>query len=622
MRLLARPFLPTSSIPRELLATFLLLTSCAREEPKLGQVAPALPGEGCIDCHGDLVRSYRATGMARATDSIRADELEGLAPVTDAAGWSYRFEQGADGWRIAESFRGEPAIAADLEFAIGAGLMDRAYAARVGELSWFAPIEVHANPGGSANGPGARHAELAPGHAMRAGTRFTLPIAEECLACHTDRLPPRAFPLNLLPAHWPATGVSCATCHENSEAHERWRSAPARRDGGSAQDSTTRDGADPIRTASRAGRIESLSLCARCHLQGDATFLLEPRARGIVAPGSDLLAKRAVFVAAKPTDEIGFVSHVERLVLSKCFTASSGENDEGAKSREAMTCLTCHNPHRSSFDPKEREAVRDACKKCHGPSEHPCALPAAKRASASCVDCHMRTTGVFDVASVQIHDHWIRRDAPKPSTPAQLRAKETIDGSLTLFAWPGAPKPAYADDSGLWMMAYRSIGRADLAMPFVAREPGAVASALPTYHHLRGSLLEEAGRLEEARATYAHALEIDPNATETAVNLGLLLGQLGKPREGIAVLDAAIAKHPKAANALRNRALLHLKLGKLDRFAADLESAFAIAPDAALARSLADYQAKSGRTDLADGWRRAARSLDPSFSDRDSRARR
>src|SRR6185436_9440478 len=131
------------------------------------------------------------------------------------------------------------------------------------------------------------------------------------------------------------------------------------------------EGTDPIRTASHAGRIESLSMCARCHLQGDASFLLEPRARGIVPPGGDLLAKRAVFVAGKPTDEIGFVSHVERLVLSRCFTEP--------RLGEPMTCLTCHDPHRSSFDPRERAAVRDACKKCHGASEHPCTLPAEER---------------------------------------------------------------------------------------------------------------------------------------------------------------------------------------------------------------------------------------------------
>jgi Flp pilus assembly protein TadD len=588
---------------KRVLATTVLLAGCAREAPKVARNTPALPGERCVDCHGEIVRSYRATGMARAAGPISAHELEGLEPVADAAGWNYRFERGRgierggsrpgtegsdSGWRISESLRGEPAISAELAFAIGAGLMDRAYAARVGDLMWFAPLEVHSNSGG-------HFAALAPGHSMRPGTRFTLPIAEECLACHTDTLPPRDFPLNLMPdaSTWQATGISCAACHEGAEAHEQWRAS-------------ARSGTDPIRTASHAGRIASLSLCARCHLQGDASFLLEPKARGIPPPGSDLLSKRAVFVAAKPTYEIGFVSQLERLVLSKCFTESRGS--------EAMTCLTCHDPHRSSFDPAEIKVVRNACGKCHGATEHPCSLPADQRGPAECVDCHMRTTGTFDVANVAIHDHWIRREPVEASAPAKLRAKETIDGSLVLFTWPGEPKPSYAEDPGLWMMAFRSIGRADLALPFAAREPGPVSSALPTYHHLRGSLFEESGRNEEARAAYARALEIDPEQTETAVNLGLVLGELGKPREGIAVLDAAIAKHPKSANALRNRAVLHLKLGETERFAADLESAFAIAPDAVLARTLCDSYAKAGRSDLAERWRRAARSFDPSAS--------
>ena len=129
---------------------------------------------------------------------------------------------------------------------------------------------------------------------------------------------------------------------------------------------------------------------------------------------------------------------------------------------------------------------------------------------------------------------------------------------------------------------------------------------------MRGSLLEEAGRLQEARTAYARALGIDPEQTETAVNLGLLLGQLGNRRDGIAVLDAALAKHPKAANAWRNRAVLHLKLGESERFVSDLEAAFTIAPDAVLARTLGDSYAKAGRSELAERWRRTAGSLDPS----------
>src|SRR5262249_1875748 len=154
-----------------------------------------------------------------------------------------------------------------------------------------------------------------------------------------------------------------------------------------------------------------------------------------------------------------------------------------------------------------------------------------------------------------------------------------------------------------------SIGRADLATSWLAREPGPVSAALPTYHHLRGSLLEEAGRIEEARQAHAPAPEVDPEQTGTAVKLGPLLRNPGKPREGVAILDAALARHPKAANAMRNRSVLLLGLGEREKFAADLESAFEIAPDAVVARALFQHYSSGGNREIAERWRNTARSL-------------
>lgn len=585
-----------------------VLGACSRDAQELLEIEPLTPpaspsaaaspiGARCLDCHENIVRSYRATGMARAVEPIRPGEVAGPAPVADAAGWSYRFESGDGSARLVETWKnGESGIDAELAFAIGAGLMDRSYAAVIGDLLWFAPLEVITDGE-------ERRAALAPGHEIRPGTRFTTPITEECLACHTDRLPPRGYPFNLRsdPAAWSPAGISCAACHGDVEGHVRWRE-----DDLAGRAGAKRDEKDPILAASRLGAIESLSLCARCHLQGDASFLLDPLARGVLPPGGEMLARRAVFVAAGSSDEIRFVSQVERLLLSPCYAASSELGGE------PMTCVTCHDPHRSSFDPEERRVVRDACARCHTSTERICSKPPAERSGRDCVDCHMRRTGVFDVARVEIHDHFIRADPGPPSPPTKLRVHESKDGRLAVFAWPGSERPAYADDPGLWMMAEMASGHADLALPFAQREPGPASERLPTYHHLRGSLLEAAERGEEARAAYARALELDPDSAETSVNLGLLLGRLGKPREGVAVLDAVIAAHPTASPALRNRAVLRLQLGDAQGFAADLDTAFAISPDAAVAGALAEHFRRTGKTEESVRWAREAVRLDPS----------
>jgi predicted CXXCH cytochrome family protein len=474
--------------------------------------------------------------------------------------------------------------------------MDRSYAAVVGDLMWFAPIEVITDDEGG-------HAALAPGHEMRAGTRFTTPIVAECLACHTDSLPPESYPLNLRPdpAVWQPSGISCDACHGDDQAHVEWRER-AQQD----PDGARAGGKDPILSASRLGPIESISVCARCHLQGDGSILLDPDARGIVPPGGDMLDRRAVFVGAKSSDEIRFVGHVERLLRSRCY---SGSMKPG---REPMTCVTCHDPHKSSFDPAERRVVRDACSQCHASEEMGCSLPHEQRGGKDCVDCHMRRTSVFDVGHVEIHDHFIRKVPGPPSPKAPLRVQESKEGAFAIFAWPGREPPPYVQDPGLWMMAEMGTGHPDLALPFADMEPGPASARLPMYHHMRGLVFEAAGRMEDARAAYQRALELDPNLAESSVNLGFVLGKLGMQRESIAVLDKAIAKYPSAWTALRNRGVMQLQLGDADACAADLERAFAIAPDAAVAIALAGHYKESGRTEEAERWTQEAIRLDPS----------
>src|SRR5262245_31585910 len=114
---------PSSMLTRrrrmKLLAALLgaLAAGCSRETPPAPRASAAI-GERCLDCHTSKVRSYRDTGMARAVEALRPGELDGLAPVADAAGWSYRFQGGA----IRESTAdGSPAIDAPIAFAIGAG---------------------------------------------------------------------------------------------------------------------------------------------------------------------------------------------------------------------------------------------------------------------------------------------------------------------------------------------------------------------------------------------------------------------------------------------------------------------------------------------------------------------
>ncbi|HEX6885506.1 MAG TPA: hypothetical protein VF530_19190 [Planctomycetota bacterium] len=554
----------------------------------------------CADCHPGESAAYAESGMARALEPLRAGELAGLAPVREpSTGFTYAFEEGAAGARVVEGFEraGQPPWrdSAPLAFAIGAGHLDRSYVVQRGGRLWLAPLEV------LGHGP-ERHAALAPAHVITPGTRFTQPVTPECLGCHTDAPPPRDWPLNRVPEEWEPRGISCAACHADLAGHVAARAAELEgRDGGP----------DPLARERRWTRTMDMERCAACHLQGDARVELVPGRLGPPPPGTPLLATRAVFVAREPGPEIGFVSHVERLVHARCYLESTRRADGG------LRCETCHDPHRTLSEPRERARVRAACAHCHGEVESPaeaasCALPRAERpAERDCVDCHMRRTGVFDVPAVSIHDHWIQRRPPPPSTPGPLRFPESPQGDWRLFAWPDEPAPFAADDPGPWTLALAHGGHLERARAQAARGPGTVAAGLPMLHHVRASLLERAGELPAARAAYERALALDPQLAEARINLAPLLARLGAPAEGLALLDALLARHPLADSAYRNRAAIHALRDDEPAFRADLEAALRLAPDAALAQVLARHAERRGDAAAARRWSDEARRLDP-----------
>jgi predicted CXXCH cytochrome family protein len=560
---------------------------CAREEPRTARTPR--PGGACADCHDSIVDAWNAAPMAHALGRVAPGELVGLGSAADAAGFAYRFDVDDAGAYLVEHAPWGAESRAPIAFAIGAGRMDRSYAVVHGALAWFAPLERL-----SASDRGPAHAALAPGNAMHPGSRASVPITAECLGCHTDDPPPPTWPLNLSGEHlsgWEPRGLSCAACHAPVDAHAAWQA--------DALSGAAPRGDDPMLRPAELTRFGQLSICAVCHLQGDVRVVLDGDL-GPPEPGTDVLDSRACFVAREPTNDVGFVSHVERLMLSACFRASE------------MTCTTCHDPHRAIEAPGVRERTRAACVDCHRGmrSDHAGAPPAAR----DCVDCHMRRTPTFDVALVEIHDHWIRSDPGPPSArpaPGDLRSMEAPDGRWVRASWPGEPKPDHHDDPGLLMMALVKASLLEQATALVDVAPGPGARGIAGYHHVRAGLLEAAGRSENACQAYARALELDPDYAPAATNLALLEGELGDPAAGVARLDALLSSHPLHAGALRNRAVLRGRLGDVPGAIADLERALAVSPDATVAAALGRLYGRVGERARSAEYAALALRLDP-----------
>jgi predicted CXXCH cytochrome family protein len=573
------------------------------------QAAVPVDPQACADCHGAIVAAFADSPMARALGPLEPGELGGLAPVVEpATGLSYAFEVTGERPRIVESLalpdREPHRLSAPLVFGIGAGVRDRSYAALLSGRLWFAPLEVL-----TATESVSRHAALAPGQTIAPGLRFGAAITPECLVCHTDALPSRRYPLNLDPRSgagdaWTPRGISCGACHARAAEHASWRAASL------AGEEV--DGPDPIPDIAALPRPRRMSLCGACHLQGDVRIELGPVE--LPPPGDDLLEHRAIFVARDAGSEIGFVSHTERLVLSRCYLESAGFPGGG------LACESCHDPHLPLADGRERERARAACTTCHADSaavaDHArlagaCSLAPAGRGEQGCADCHMPERPVFDVAGVTIHDHWIRR-APGPAAArAPLRFHESPAGDWRRFVWPDAPAPAHADDPGLALMALYQGGHHERARELLEKRASAAAERLPMYHHVRGVLLESAGRPAEARAAYERALALDPELGESVTNLGLVLGRLGEAQRGVELLSGFLARYPRSDGVLRNRAVLLQSLGDAAGMLRDLTRAMELAPDPVLARLLATIHRRRGDAGRAAALEEEARRLDP-----------
>jgi predicted Zn-dependent protease len=226
----------------------------------------------------------------------------------------------------------------------------------------------------------------------------------------------------------------------------------------------------------------------------------------------------------------------------------------------------------------------------------------------------MPVTGVFDVASITIHDHFIRVDTSdaRPSTKeSALRFPESPTGDWKRFAWPGEQPPKHQDDIGLWMMAYVAGGHTAKALALVDEPPGHTSANIPMYHHARAGLLANQDRKPEAINSYRQALKLDPGLAPSTINLALLLGETGSPNEGITLLTNLLTRFPKSDSALRNRAVLKFGIGDKNGFAKDLEAAFRNAPNPAVAQALANHYSEQGQPNGAHHWQSQANQLQP-----------
>jgi Cytochrome c554 and c-prime/Doubled CXXCH motif (Paired_CXXCH_1) len=246
-------------------------------------------------------------------------------------------------------------------------------------VAFYAKLDAYAMKPGLENSP-----EMPP----------ALPLDPTCLRCHMSGVQKQVAGTENLYNRLPfnQVGITCESCH------------------GDAREHVLSKGHAVVINPAKLSPERRDSTCIVCHLEGDTH--VERRNPLDFKPGDDIRDYLAYFVHAGQNTTRRAVSEIEQFNDSRCKRVTG----------PAMSCMNCHDPHRSPSAAEHVAYYRAKCLACHSTptfaSQH---FPS----NPDCTSCHMPKTGSENIAHVAWTDHRILRqasepepDAPSPAQPA------------------------------------------------------------------------------------------------------------------------------------------------------------------------------------------------------------
>jgi tetratricopeptide (TPR) repeat protein len=346
--------------------------------------------------------------------------------------------------------------------------------------------------------------DVSPGYEEDRVSRWSRPIASDCLNCHSSQVRSAAgFENRYAEPPFAQAGVGCERCHGPGSEHVEGR---ARMVNPAKLDPARRD-----------------SVCAQCHMSGEARETRAGHRFEDYRPGA-LLAGYAAYFVYEGAPSLKATSYVEKLAASRCKIASGNR----------MWCGTCHDPHRVPPAAERVSWFRTACLGCHQPAE-------CKR-GANCISCHMPKGHVEGGGHGVLTDHGI------PRIPSQTAASE----SKNLWKLqPFSPADAGRRELGL---AYAEIA----ARTGDARQMKEALRLLPdagqdAQVELRlADLYQRTGDPQRAAALYRSVLLKEPGTEAALVNLGNLYAAANDLDDAVLLWHEAMRREPCQAEAARN----------------------------------------------------------------------
>ena len=376
--------------------------------------------ESCRSCHSDKYESYIKTGMGMSFDVASKKKSSAVFSAHDAIHDKYKNLNYHPFWKndslMVSEFRifGRDTIYKRNEavsWIVGSGQHTNSHLMNVNGYVYQIPATFYTQEG---------KWDLPPGFEGGFNSRFSRKIEIECMTCHNAY--PKIVPGSENKFSFVPNGIDCERCHGPGGQHVKEKLAGIIVD-------VKKDIDYSIVNPAKLSVPLQLDICQRCHIQGNAV-LQEGKSFLDFRPGMNLSDVMNVYMPQYKNDDNSHImaSHVERMKMSKCFIKSLASADTYHKEhpsltpyKNAMTCVTCHDPHISvkSTD----EAIFNAkCNQCHTGidktksienfsfSNKTCTetMKARIAVSDNCVKCHMPKNGTIDIPHVTTTDHWIR----------------------------------------------------------------------------------------------------------------------------------------------------------------------------------------------------------------------
>ncbi|HWY13377.1 MAG TPA: tetratricopeptide repeat protein [Bacteroidia bacterium] len=444
--------------------------------------------------------------------------------------------------------------------------------------------------------------DLPPGFEEGHNTHFSRKIGLECMSCHNS------YPNFVLGSenkyNGVQEGINCERCHGPGSIHVAQRSTGSKIDTANYIDYS-------IVNPSKLSIDRQFDVCQRCHLQGNA-ILKEGKSFFDFKPGMKLSDYLTVFLPKykNADDEFIMASHADRLKQSQCFIKSyeKAKNNKSLKPyKDALTCVTCHNPHISVRE-TNKEVFNDACRNCHnsnGKSKLLCTDPSVVKIQKSpnselqtpnCTKCHMPSSGSTDIPHVTVHDHYIR----KPITKAEkdkiktfiglYAVNEKNPGNLTK-AWAYInqydkfePKPEYLDSAQKYLsdksredilknihallqlnFSGQNFGQILKYVNVIGEEELYISLTKRSYDNLYAwsayhiaEAYSNAGDVNKSVKWFEKAVELAPYVLDFRNKLGSAYMNSGKIKKAQVQFDFMIKENPKNISAYTNLGFIKL----------------------------------------------------------------